>query len=69
MHKGTIKTVISDKGFGFITEPGNPQDVFFHHSSLPKGMTLHELTIGDTVTFEIETGPRGVNARNITFEK
>jgi cold shock CspA family protein len=28
--EGTIKTIVSEKGFGFITVEGEEKDLFFH---------------------------------------
>lgn len=45
------------RGFGFIQETGGPGRYFVHVSAL-----LEEVRVGDTVTFELERGPRGMNA-------
>jgi CspA family cold shock protein len=63
MKTGTIKTK-TDKGFGFITVPGEAKDVFFH-SSACVDVTFDELQVGDTVSFEIENGPKGPAAKNV----
>lgn len=57
MASGTIKTIISDKGFGFITSPGADSDLFFHSSSVTTG-DFDTLQVGETVTFEAESDPR-----------
>ena len=49
MPEGTIKKVITDKGFGFIE--GERGDIFFHHSSLV-GIAIETLSV---ITFGIET--------------
>ena len=61
---GTIKKMITDKGFGFITGEGLEKDLFFHSSSLV-GITFPELKEGDTVTFEKAESPKGLNAVNV----
>ena len=48
---GTIKTLKSDKGFGFITGEGLAKDLFFHSNSLV-GVTFDKLKEGDAVSFE-----------------
>ena len=60
---GTIKR-LTDKGFGFITAEGLAKDLFFHSNSLV-GVTFDELKEGDTVSFETEESPKGLNATNI----
>ena len=60
---GKIKK-ITDKGFGFITGEGLQKDLFFHSNSLV-GVTFNELQEGDTVSFETEESPKGLNAVNV----
>ena len=57
MATGKIKTLMRDRGFGFIQVEGGSQDVFFHTSSLPDG-TYDSLNEGDTVEFDLEVDPR-----------
>ncbi len=63
--EGTIKTLVSDKGFGFITIEGEEKDLFFHKNEL-KGVTFEELKVGDKVSFEKGESPKGPNAVNVT---
>jgi CspA family cold shock protein len=60
---GTIKR-LTDKGFGFITGEGLGKDLFFHSNSLV-GVTFDELKEGDSVSFETEESPKGLNAVNV----
>ena len=60
---GTIKR-LTDKGFGFITGEGLTKDLFFHSNSLV-GVSFDELKEGDTVSFETEQSPKGLNATNV----
>jgi CspA family cold shock protein len=60
---GTIKR-LTDKGFGFITGEGLEKDLFFHSNSLV-GVTFDELKEGDSVSFETEESPKGLNAVNV----
>ena len=60
---GSIKK-LTDKGFGFITAEGLAKDLFFHSNSLV-GVTFDELKEGDTVSFETEESPKGLNATNV----
>ena len=60
---GTVKTK-TDKGFGFISRDGEEKDVFFHSSDLV-GVTFDELQQGATVEFDVESGDRGLSAKNV----
>lgn len=60
---GTIKT-LTDKGFGFIAREGETKDLFFHSNDL-KGVTFDELRAGDTVSFEVVEGDKGLCAKDV----
>jgi CspA family cold shock protein len=60
---GTIKT-LTDRGFGFISREGEAKDLFFHSKDL-NGVMFDELRQGDSVTFEVAEGPKGLNAVNV----
>ena len=64
MANGTVKWFNDRKGFGFI-EQQDGSDVFVHHSGINATgfKSLHE---GDEVTFDIEQGPKGSHAVNVT---
>lgn len=62
--EGTIKKIIADKGFGFITIEGEAKDLFFHRNEV-KGVTFEELKEGDKVSFEKADSPKGPNATNV----
>ncbi len=61
---GTIKT-LTDKNYGFIAREGEVKDLFFHGNDL-SGVTFDELKVGDAVTFDVEEGPKGPSAKNVT---
>jgi len=61
---GTIKTLVADRGFGFIAREGGTKDLFFHSKDL-SGVTFDELNIGDAVTFEVVKGDKGPAAKNV----
>ena len=54
MPQGTIKKLVSDRGFGFISAASG--DIFFHHSVVADNK-FEELKEGQSVTYEIVTGP------------
>ena len=60
---GTIKT-LTQKGFGFIAREGEAKDLFFHSKDL-NGVTYEELQVGDTVSFEVVEGEKGLAAKNV----
>lgn len=64
MAKGIVKWFSDKKGFGFI-EQENGNDVFVHHSAINSTgfKSLHE---GESVTFEVQQGPKGPAAANVT---
>lgn len=61
MQRGTIKKIVSDKGFGFITGQGQNKDLFFHVSSV-QDAAFESLFEGQNVEFESEDGPKGARA-------
>jgi len=62
--KGTVKKLIRDRGFGFITaEDGN--EVFFHRSDLVEA-DFDAMEEGASVEFEMGTGAKGPRAMKVT---
>lgn len=57
MATGKIKSLVKDRGFGFIQMEGGSSDVFFHHTSVVGG-DLDSLREGQTVEFDVEPDPR-----------
>ena len=64
MATGTVKWFNDAKGFGFITQDDGSDDVFCHHTAIQmEGFkTLKE---GQSVTFEVTKGPKGLQAQNV----
>ena len=63
---GTIKRVVRDKGFGFITPHDGSEDVFFHRSKLaPRGVQFEDLREGDEVEFQVKPGDKGPQAFDV----
>lgn len=61
---GTVKTVIEDKGFGFITPDEGGKDVFFHVTAL-EGLVLSDLQAGQKVRYDADVGDRGPKATKV----
>ena len=58
---GTVKRLVSQKGFGFVADQSG-HEYFFHQSSCASFDTLRE---GQAVTFEPGQGPKGPRAENV----
>jgi CspA family cold shock protein len=61
MTSGTIKRVISERGFGFIAAPDG-KEYFFHKDGLAPSLDFDRLVGGESVSFEVEAGPKGPRA-------
>ena len=64
MASGVVKWFNEKKGFGFIEQDDGP-DVFVHHTGI-SGSGFKSLREGDRVTFDIQQGPKGPSAVNVT---
>ena len=64
MNKGTVKWFNAQKGFGFITNAADGEDVFVHFSGLAMD-GFKTLEDGQNVTFDITQGNRGLQAVNV----
>jgi CspA family cold shock protein len=62
---GTIKKLVSDRGFGFITGE-NGKDYFFHRDGLTPSLDFDRLIGGEKVQFDVETSPKGDRAKNVS---
>lgn len=63
MEQGKVKWFNAEKGFGFI-ERESGDDVFVHFSAI-QGEGFKSLDEGQSVTFEVEAGQRGPQAKNV----
>ena len=57
MPQGTIKKLVADRGFGFISGTQG-EDVFFHLSSI-EGIQFEDLQEGQMVEYELEEDAGG----------
>jgi len=65
MTTGTIKKVVSDRGFGFIVAE-DAKEYFFHRDGLDSSLSFDRLVGGERVAFEIEDSPKGPRASRVT---
>ena len=63
MATGTVKWFNNEKGYGFISRDGGP-DVFVHHTAIQSD-GYRTLVEGQTVEFEITSGPKGDQAQDV----
>jgi len=65
MATGTVKWFNDSKGFGFISPADGSADVFVHFSAV-QGDGFRSLAEGQTVSYEVESGPKGPQATQVT---
>ena len=65
MTTGTIKKVVSDRGFGFIAAEDG-KEYFFHRDGLDRSLEFDRLVGGEKVNFEVESSPRGPRAGKVS---
>lgn len=64
METGTIVRLM-DKGYGFISQEGKEDNIFFHAEDLVDA-DFDELEEGEELSFEVEETPKGLSASNVT---
>ena len=64
MATGTVKWFNGDKGYGFIAPDDGSADVFAHFSAI-NSTGFRSLNEGDKVSYEVQQGPKGLQAANI----
>lgn len=60
---GTIKRLVTDKGFGFIAAANSSVESFFHSSAC--NVPFDSLREGQNVSFDVGQGPKGPRAENV----
>lgn len=65
MATDTVKWFNGDKGYGFIAPDDGSADVFAHFSAI-NATGFRSLNEGDKVSYEVQQGPKGLQAANIT---
>ena len=63
MEQGTVKWFNANKGYGFIKRDSG-EDVFVHYRAIA-GDGFKSLDEGDRVQFEVQQGPKGLQAANV----
>ena len=64
MPKGTVKKVVSDRGFGFIAAEDG-KEYFFHQSGVDSSLNFDRLRGGEAVSFDIEQSQKGPRANRV----
>ncbi len=67
MKTGTVKWFNDSKGFGFISPSDGSDDVFVHHSSIT-GDGFRSLKEGQSVSFDVQQGEKGLQATQVIPE-
>ena len=63
--KGTVKWFNESRGYGFLSQPEG-EDIFVHYTSI-QGNGFRTLKEGQEVEFNVERGPKGLQASNVTI--
>ena len=64
MSNGTIKKLVSDRGFGFI-QAEDGKEYFFHRNELETSADFDRLVGGERVEFEVGQSPKGPQATKV----
>ena len=61
---GTIRKVIFERGFGFLTADDG-KDYFFHRDGVTASLDFDRICGGEQVEFELQPSPRGPRAIHV----
>ena len=64
MARGSVKWFNNAKGFGFITQDGEQEDIFVHYSQI-EGDGFKTLRQGEEVVFTLCSGDKGYHAEKV----
>ena len=62
---GTVKWFNESKGYGFLSQPEG-EDIFVHYTAI-QANGFRTLKEGQEVEFNVERGPKGLQASNVTI--
>jgi CspA family cold shock protein len=65
VQTGTIKKLVSDRGFGFIAAEDG-KEYFFHRSGTESD--FDSLSGGEKVVFEVQPSPKGPRAASVRLQ-
>jgi CspA family cold shock protein len=65
MQQSTVKWFDAKKGYGFISHPDGGDDVFVHYSDIETDDDFKTLHADQAVRFEMNDGPKGLNASDV----
>ncbi|HEY5604324.1 MAG TPA: cold-shock protein [Gammaproteobacteria bacterium] len=68
MATGTVKWFNDAKGFGFISPSDGSADIFVHFSAIQSN-GFRSLAEGQAVRFEVEKGPKGLQATSVQVDR
>jgi cold shock protein len=64
MSTGTIKKIVSDRGFGFI-QANDGNEYFFHRTGVEASVNFDALIGGEQVNFDVEPSQKGPRAQRV----
>jgi len=67
MNRSCNRFSNESKGFGFIVPAEGGDDIFVHCSAI-EGEANGKLLEGQTVSYEVETSPKGLQASKVTVD-
>ena len=61
---GTVKKVVTERGFGFIAAEDG-EEYFFHRTGMDSSLTFENMSIGERVSFDVERSDKGPRAAHV----